>query len=233
MAGEDDLVRKVKGSVVMIARKNDLQLLNTAKVDMFGDGTFKYSPRFFSQMYSFFVFNQGFYCVAHFLLTNKSQATYKTMIQMLIDECQVSGFNLKENLKGCTMMLDFEKAMINATKIHFQDCKVQGCSSPRPKLVEEDEEPRPCEKVQNGSQPRRAVAAGRVRAATTSWPHDQQSLQIVLPVSIGKVTCIEAVQGIHVCCIHWSICYISNHNVGRFGGLKNKQWSRKLPLSLW
>ena len=55
MAGEDDdLVRKVKGSVVMIARKNDLQLLNTAKVDMFGDGTFKYSPRFFSQMYSFF-----------------------------------------------------------------------------------------------------------------------------------------------------------------------------------
>ena len=49
------------------------------------------------------------------------------MIQMLIDECQVSGFNLKENLKGGTMMLDFEKAMINATKIHFQDCKVQGC----------------------------------------------------------------------------------------------------------
>ena len=46
---------------------------------------------------------------------------------MLIDECQVSGFNLKENLKGGTMMLDFEKAMINATKIHFQDCKVQGC----------------------------------------------------------------------------------------------------------
>ena len=85
MAGEDDLVRNVNGNVVMIARRQDLELLNDSKLALFADGTFKYSPRFFNQMYTFFVFCKGQYLpVVHFLLINKTQATYLSMINMLI-----------------------------------------------------------------------------------------------------------------------------------------------------
>ena len=128
MAGEDDLVRSVNGNVVMIARRQDLEHLNVSKLALFADGTFKYSPRFFNQMYTFFVFSKGQYLpVVHFLLINKTQATYLSMINMLIAECRSAGFSIQENLKGGTIMLDFEKAMINAATISFPGCKVQGC----------------------------------------------------------------------------------------------------------
>ena len=57
----DEIVRSVRGNIVMIARKEDLKLLNVDRLALFGDGTFKYSPRFFNQMYTFFVFTNGFY----------------------------------------------------------------------------------------------------------------------------------------------------------------------------
>ena len=57
----DETVRSVRGNIVMIARKEDLKLLNVDRLALFGDGTFKYSPRFFNQMYTFFVFTNGFY----------------------------------------------------------------------------------------------------------------------------------------------------------------------------
>ena len=49
------------------------------------------------------------------------------MINMLLAECRSAGFSIQENLKGGTIMLYFEKAMINAATISFPGCKVQGC----------------------------------------------------------------------------------------------------------
>ena len=124
----DEIVRSVRGNIVMIARKEDLKLLNVDRLALFGDGTFKYSPRFFNQMYTFFVFTNGFYIpVAHFLLINKSQATYSSMLNMLKTECMNTGFSLTEKLKGGTIMLDFEQAMISSAKRAFPGCKIQGC----------------------------------------------------------------------------------------------------------
>ena len=55
---EDETVRAVKGNIVMIARKEDLKLLDVDCLELFGDGTFKYSPRFFNQMYTFFCYKE-------------------------------------------------------------------------------------------------------------------------------------------------------------------------------
>ena len=125
---DGELVRAVHGNIVMIARKEDLDLLNVNRLALFADGTFKYSPRFFNQMYTFFVFNNGFYLpIAHFLLINKTQATYANMLQILIKECEKNGFSFTDKLRNGSIMLDFEKAMINAAKISFPGCQIQGC----------------------------------------------------------------------------------------------------------
>ena len=125
---EDETVRAVKGNIVMIARKEDLKLLDVDCLELFGDGTFKYSPRFFNQMYTFFVIKNGFYLpVAHFLLVNKTKATYKKMFELFTDECTKVGIPLKDKLHGGTIMLDFEKAVISCINTLFEKCKVKLC----------------------------------------------------------------------------------------------------------
>ena len=120
------LVRVVKDEVVMIARKKDLHLLDIDNLQLFCDGTFKFSPRHFKQMYTFFVFKDGFYIpVAHFLLQNKLLRTYKKTLQLLREQCALLGFNLQNKLNS--VMMDFEWAMIKAFKITFKNCQIQGC----------------------------------------------------------------------------------------------------------
>ena len=50
MEEEDELIRVVKDEIVLIARKKDLHLLDRDNLQVFCDGTFKYSPRHFKQM---------------------------------------------------------------------------------------------------------------------------------------------------------------------------------------
>ena len=54
----DETVRSVRGNIVMIARKKDMGLLNVDCLALFGDRRFRYLPRFFNQMYTFFSFSQ-------------------------------------------------------------------------------------------------------------------------------------------------------------------------------
>ena len=123
---DDELVREVKGGIAMIARKKDLELLNTDMLQMFCDGTFKYSPRHFKQMYTFLVHRNGFYLpVAHFLLQNKKLKTYKNTLGMLKKHCDLLGFDLKQKL-SCVMM-DFEWSMMKAIKTQFKGCQILGC----------------------------------------------------------------------------------------------------------
>ena len=127
-ANGDELVRSVKGNIVMIARKEDLELLNKDNMQIFSDGTFNYSPRFFKQMLTIFVMNRGYYIpVCHFLLVNKQQRTYERALQMLIRECNLNEFSLSEKMKNASVMLDFEQALINSFKKQFPLCNVKGC----------------------------------------------------------------------------------------------------------
>ncbi len=125
--GDGNLIKNVKGKIVMLAREEDLKLLNSEKLELYADGTFKFSPRHFKQMYSFFVVKDGFYIpIAHFLLQNKTKATYKKVIKMLKSECTKLGFDLKQNLKHGSIMIDFEHAMKLAIEATL-DCKIRGC----------------------------------------------------------------------------------------------------------
>ena len=125
---DDELVRSVKGNIVLIARKEDLQLLNKENIMMFCDGTFNYAPRFFKQMLNIFVMDNGNYIpVCHFILVNKAQKTYNRALKMLIEECQKNGFSLKNKMKSSSVMLDFEQALINSFKWCFPSCTIKGC----------------------------------------------------------------------------------------------------------
>ena len=125
---DDELIRVVQDDIVLVARIKDLNLLNKDNLQVFCDGTFKYSPRHCKQMYTFFVYNNGFYLpVAHFLLQNKFRKTYKRSLQLLKEQCLLLGFNLTERLNTGSIMLDFEVAMIKAIKGEFKNCKLKCC----------------------------------------------------------------------------------------------------------
>ena len=85
--------------VAIVCRVEDLKLLDQDGLQLFADGTFKFSPRHFKQMYSFFVYKNGFYIpVLHVLLQDKKQKTYKTALSNIISLCSDHGIDLKAKL---------------------------------------------------------------------------------------------------------------------------------------
>ena len=117
----------MEDDIVLIARDEDLKLIPKQFVELYADGTFQYAPRYFKQMYSFFIFKDGYYIpIAHFLVQNKSKKTYKTCIELLVSACQKVGVDLKQSLIGGSIMMDFEISMINAIRENL-GCKIRGC----------------------------------------------------------------------------------------------------------
>ena len=129
LAGDDDdLVRAADGEVAIIGRISDLQLFKEDSIQVFADGTFKYSPRHFKQMYSFFVLKNGQYIpVVHILLQDKKQKTYKKALLMLKSVCYNYDINLQNTLSKSSIMLDFEIAMLKAVKCVFKHVTIKGC----------------------------------------------------------------------------------------------------------
>ena len=83
----------------LIGRTQDLDLLNEDGIEIVADGTFKFAPRFFKQMYTVFVLKNGYYIpVVHILLQDKKQTTYKTALVALNDMCNKHGIDLKDKL---------------------------------------------------------------------------------------------------------------------------------------
>ena len=88
--------------------------------DWYMDGTFSVTPKLFSQVYTIHAFIGGcavpaLYC----LLPDKSEATYTFLLE------KVQSFN--NSLHPRSIMVDFEKAMINSIKIVFPYAEVKGC----------------------------------------------------------------------------------------------------------
>ena len=130
MDADDKLIQSVDKDVAIICRVEDLKLLDQDGLQLFADGTFKFSPRHFKQMYSFFVSKNGFYIhVLHVLLQDKKQKTYKTALSNIISLCSDQGIDLKEKLatEGSSIMIDFEIAMIKAIQSIFRSASIKGC----------------------------------------------------------------------------------------------------------
>ena len=77
----DALVRQISGDVVMIARQSDLNLLERANTELFADGTFKYSPHPFKQMYTFHILKMVSMCLLciFLFLTKHTKPTRKPL----------------------------------------------------------------------------------------------------------------------------------------------------------
>lgn len=88
------------------------------------DGTFSITPPGFMQLYIIHAYYkyQMIPCVFA-LLTGKSETLYKRMIQTLKD----GALNSKLELKPKTIMVDFERAAINAFEYHFPNANLSGC----------------------------------------------------------------------------------------------------------
>lgn len=94
---DDELVQSVSNDIAIICRISDLQLLNEDGIEVFADGTFKYSPRHFKQMYTIFALKNGFYIpVLHLLLQDKKQRTYKKALIAVRDLCHEHGIDLQK-----------------------------------------------------------------------------------------------------------------------------------------
>ena len=49
------------------------------------------------------------------------------VLKMLEAECEKLGFSLSDKLKNGSIMLDFEKAIINSVSTKFPNCKINAC----------------------------------------------------------------------------------------------------------
>ena len=105
-----------KADIVMIYDVNNFKQMTK---HAFCDGTFKYCPKFFYQMYSFQIYKDGCYVpVCHFLLPDKKTSTYVKMLKMLKQESGICFENV---------MLDFEQGMFSALKQVYPGLQLRGC----------------------------------------------------------------------------------------------------------
>ena len=85
-----------------------------------GDGTFQYCPKFFKQLYTLHVCQDGhYYPLLYFLLPNKKNETYETMLQKLKVEL--------ETVNVSTFLIDFEASMVCAVRKTFPQGNVRAC----------------------------------------------------------------------------------------------------------
>ena len=134
-----ELVRRVEGNIVMLATDESLNLLSENCKQLFSDGTFRYAPKDFSQLYSFHIFREGYYVpVAYFLVRRKNEDTYVSILEMLKDECNKLGLSLNVQY----FSLDFEQSAINAIRhmfgpdIPIRTCRFHLCQSWMKKIGE-------------------------------------------------------------------------------------------------
>ena len=115
-----ELVQDFKDDIVMLGSKESLQLLQQNNFQVFGDGTFKYAPKGYFQMYTLLILNNNIYTpVVYFLLKNKMQGTYRTMFRLLRSHCL--------DLRIAKLQMDFEVAAHNVAKEVFPEAEVRGC----------------------------------------------------------------------------------------------------------
>ena len=104
--------------ILVLGNQDLLQKLNQDTI--FGDGTFDKAPKMFYQLYTWHAkIGNSFPPCVYILLQKKNEATYSEMFRILKD--------LVPNMAPQKILLDFERACINAAKSTFPDAEVKGC----------------------------------------------------------------------------------------------------------
>ena len=109
----------VENRILIFSTQKNLQLLQKCE-HWFADGTFSTSPNLFYQIYTVhgIQFNNVFPSIFA-LLPNKTETTYVNFYNALK--------TLNESLNPNSIMVDFEKAAINAIQSVFTNTSVRGC----------------------------------------------------------------------------------------------------------
>ena len=118
------LVNDSENKIVMFSSKIGLEFLADAE-HVLGDGTFRYCPKQFYQIYTFHAYgaNEVYVPCAYFLLPNKTQATYTLMLEYL----QKKSSRLGVAFVPATFHVDLEVAMINSIRQRHPYAKVSLC----------------------------------------------------------------------------------------------------------
>lgn len=109
-------------NIVIFSTKKNLNYLTKCKT-VFMDGTFSYCAKFFTQMFTMHIVENGNYVPLVFcLLPDKKTETYTTMFRKLLELCQESG----EDFSPETFVVDFEQAIHNAVYDVWPTSKLTG-----------------------------------------------------------------------------------------------------------
>ena len=115
-----ELVLDIVDNIVMLGSSMSLILLQENNHQLFCDGTFRFAPRGYYQLYSIHVLIGTVYTpVVHFLLMDKKCVTYKKMFQMLRSHCP--------DLHVGIFQMDFELAAQQAAAAVFPESEIRGC----------------------------------------------------------------------------------------------------------
>ena len=106
-------VNDPNSGIIMFSTRSNLDYICQRDVEIFCDGTFKYCPKHFYQLYTFPGFKNGQQVPSiFFLLPAKSTQTYKQMFQHFVNVCRSNGLDLQIS----AIHLDFEEAVNDAVK---------------------------------------------------------------------------------------------------------------------
>lgn len=122
--GEDFLLinDKQKNIVIFSCYTNILLLKEVDTLYM--DGTFKYSARFFTQLFTIHGLKNGHYIPLIFcLLPSKTTEIYAYTFQLIVDKCSTLGVQLLPQY----ITTDFEKSIINAIHEIWPLTQIIGC----------------------------------------------------------------------------------------------------------
>ena len=110
-------------ALIIFTCKTNLAALCESDV-ILGDGTFYVVPKFFQQLYTIHIYNNGTYAPVVFaLLPDKRTETYHLMIDLIYKQCN----SLAMQFLPKVVILDMEIAAINAFESFYDDIEVQLC----------------------------------------------------------------------------------------------------------
>jgi len=114
-------------SPIIFTCKTNLELLSQSS-HIFADGTFSYAPKYFEQLYSIHILQNGFYVpVIYCFFISKSTETYIQIWHTIINLCLRFDIDIQNSLKCSNFHFDFEKSAHNAVRHFFPNCKIMAC----------------------------------------------------------------------------------------------------------
>jgi len=117
------LVNDKKHNIIIFSCTSNILFLKEIET-LYMDGRFKYSARFFTQMFTIHGLKNGNYIPLFFcLLPNKTTETYSHTFRLILQKCTSLGVTLLPQY----VTIDFEKAIINAVYEIWPQTQIIGC----------------------------------------------------------------------------------------------------------